>query len=85
MKNIGTDEIIYFAVMLRVTHICDSKLTIIGSNNALSPGRRQTIIWRNAGKLLIGPLGTNFRENLNRNSYISIQENAFEMSSGYWG
>ena len=43
-----------------VTHICVSKLTIIGSDNGLSPDRRQAIIWTNAGLLLIGPLGTNF-------------------------
>ena len=42
----------------RVTHICVSKLTIIGSDNGLSPDRRQAIIWNNAGILLIGPLGT---------------------------
>ena len=43
----------------RVTHICVSKQTSIGSDNGLSPGRRQAIIWANAGILLIGPLGTN--------------------------
>ena len=36
-----------------VTHICVSKLTIIGSDNDLSTGRRQVIIWNNAGILLI--------------------------------
>ena len=46
----------------RVTHICVSKLTIIGSDNGLSPGQRQAIIWTNAGILLIAPLGTNFSE-----------------------
>ena len=46
----------------RVTHICVSKLTIIGSDNGLSPDRRQAIIWTNAGILLIGPLGTNSSE-----------------------
>ena len=46
----------------RVTHICVSKLTSIASDNGLSPGRRQAIIWNNAGILLIGPLGTNFSE-----------------------
>ena len=45
-----------------MTHICVSKLTIIGSDNGLLPGRRQAIIWTNAGILLIGPLGTNFSE-----------------------
>ena len=46
----------------RVTHICIGKLTIIGSDNGLSPERRQATIWSNAGILLIGPLGTNFSE-----------------------
>ena len=46
----------------RVTHICVSKLTIIGSDNGLSPNRRQAIIWTSAGLLLIGPLGTKFSE-----------------------
>ena len=46
----------------RVTHICVSKLTIIGSDNGLSPDRHQAIIWTNDGILLIGPLGTNFSE-----------------------
>ena len=48
----------------RVTHICVSILTTIGSDNGFSPGRRQAIIWTNAGILLIGPLGTNFSEML---------------------
>ena len=46
----------------RVMHIWVSKLTIIGSDNGLSPDRRQAIIWTNAGLLIIGPLGTNFSE-----------------------
>ena len=41
-----------------MTHICVSKLTTIDSDNGLSPGRRQTIIWTNSRILLIGPLGT---------------------------
>ena len=40
----------------------DAQLTIIGSDNGLSPDRRQAIIWTNDGLLLIGPLGTNFSE-----------------------
>ena len=43
-------------------HIYVGKLTNIGSDNGLSPGRRQAIIWPYAGILLIGPLGTNFSE-----------------------
>ena len=57
----------------RVTHICVGNLIIIGSDNGLSPGRRQAIIWTNAGILLFGPLGTNFSWVL-----IGIEENSFE-------
>ena len=49
-------------ISCRVTHICVSKLIIFGSDNGLSPGRRQAIIWTNAGILLIWPLRTNFSE-----------------------
>ena len=45
-----------------MTHICVGKLTIIGSDNDLSPERRQAIIWTNAGILLIGSFGPNFSE-----------------------
>ena len=34
----------------RVTHICVSKINTIGSDNGLSPGRRQAIIWTNDDK-----------------------------------
>ena len=46
----------------RVTHICVSKLAIIGSDDRLLPGQHQAIIWTNAGILLIRPLGTKFSE-----------------------
>ena len=46
----------------RATHTCVVKLTIIGSDNGLSPYRRQAIFWTNAGILLIRPLGTNFSD-----------------------
>ena len=46
----------------RVMHICVGNLTIINSDNGLLPGRRQAIIWTNAGILSIGPMGTNFGE-----------------------
>ena len=39
-----------------------NKVTIIGSDNDLSLGRRQAIIWTNAEILLIGPWETNFSE-----------------------
>ena len=57
----------------RVTHICLSKLTIIDSDNGLSPSRRQAIVWTSDGILLIYP-----HWNANQNSYILIQENAIE-------
>ena len=44
----------------RVTHICVGTNTNISSDNGLSPGRRQAIIWTNAGILSIQTLGTNF-------------------------
>ena len=59
----------------RVTHICVGKLTIIGSDNGLSPGRRQAIIRINAGIFLIRTLGTNFSEILKRKWYLFIKEN----------
>ena len=40
----------------RVTHICIDELWQHCSDNGLSPGRRQTIIWTNAGLLSIGTI-----------------------------
>ena len=65
----------------RVTHICVSKLTIIGSDNGLSPDRRQTLIWNNAGLLLIGPLGTNFSEILIKILTFSFTKMRLKVSS----
>ena len=69
----------------RVTHICISKITIIGSDNGLSPGRWQAIIWTNAVILLIEPLGTNFSEILIAIHIFSLQKMHLNMSSGKWG
>ena len=65
----------------RVTHLCVSKLTSIASDNGLSPGRRQAIIWNNAGILLIGPLGTNFSEILIEIHIFSLKKIRLKMSS----
>ena len=62
----------------RVTHICVSKLTTIGWDNGLAPGRRQAIIWTNAWILLIWPLETNLSESLIEIYTFSFKENAFE-------
>ena len=68
----------------RVTHICVGKLTIIGSDNGLSPQRRQTIIWTNAGMLLIGTLGTNFSEILIEIQRFSLKKILLKTSSAKW-
>ena len=65
----------------RVTHICVSKIIIIGTDNGLSPGRRQAIIWTNAGTLLIGPLGINFSEILIEILTFSFKKVRLAMSS----
>ena len=68
----------------RVTHICVGILTSIGSDNGLSPGRRQVIIWTNAGILLIEPLETNFSEILIRIPAFSFKKMHLKMSSANW-
>ena len=65
----------------RVMHICISKLTIISSDNGLSPDRRQAIIWTNAGLLLFGPLGTNFSEILIAILTFSFKKMCLKVSS----
>ena len=65
----------------RVTHICVSKLAIIGSDNGLSPGRRQAIIWNSAGILLIGHLRINFSEILIEILIFSFKKMRLKVSS----
>ena len=68
----------------RVTHICVGNLTIIGSDNGSSPGRRQAITWTNVGILLIRPLGTNFSEMLIASRTFSFKKPHLKMWSGKW-
>ena len=68
----------------RVTHICVIKLTIIGSDNGLSPSRRQAIIWTDVRILLIGPLGTNCSELLIEIIISSFKKMRLKVSSGQW-
>ena len=68
----------------QVTHICVWKLSSIVSDNGFSPGRRQAIIWTNAGILLIGHIGTNFNEILIEIHTFSFKKMHFKMSSGKW-
>ena len=75
MVSLGHKDLTHWGLVM---HICISKLTTIGSDNGLSPGRRQAIIWTNAEILLIGTLGTNFSEILSKIHTFFIQENASE-------
>ena len=58
-----------------MTHLCVGNLTIVGSDNGLSPGRRKAIIWTNAGILSIAPYK---QGNFCRNRHIFILKNAFQ-------
>ena len=62
----------YITLWGRVTHICVGKLTIIGSDNGLSPRRHQAIIWTNVEILLIRPLGKKMSE-------ILVEVHAFSL------
>ena len=64
-----------------VTNICITDLTIIGSDNGLSPERHQAIILTNTGILLIGPLGINFSEILMEINMFSFKKIYLKMSS----
>ena len=68
----------------RATHICVSNLTIIASDNGLSPGRRQAIIWTSGGILLIKPLGTKFSEILVEIITFSFKKMRLKVSSAKW-
>ena len=59
-------------------------LSIIDSDNGLSPGRRQAIMWTNAGILLIGPLGTNFSKTLIVIYTFPFKKMHLKLSSGKW-
>ena len=61
---------------------CVSKLNIIGSDNGLLPGRRQAIIWFNAGILIIRTLGTNCSEFLSEIHKFSLKKMHLKVSSG---
>ena len=67
-----------------MTHICVSKLTIIGSDNGLSSSRCQAIIWTNAGILLKRTSGTNFSEILSEMHAFSLKKMHLKMSSTKW-
>ena len=67
-----------------MTYICVGNLTTIGSDNGLSPDRRQAIIWTNAGILLIGPLWTNFSEISIKSPTFSFKKMRLKVTSAKW-
>ena len=67
-----------------VPHIWSINQVSIGSDNGLSPIRRQIIIWTNAGLLSIGPLGTNFTEILTKVQNFSFTKMHLKISSVKW-
>ena len=69
-------------VLLMYVHFLEIKYQSINqSDNDLSPGRRQAIIWTNTGILLIWPLGTNFSEMLIGIHMFSFKKMHVKMSS----
>ena len=75
---------IFLTLWGEVTHIGVSKLTIIGSDNDLSPGWRKAIIWTNAGISLIEPLEINLSEILIEIYICAFTKMHVKMSSGKW-
>ena len=57
------------------------KLTIIGSDNGLSPGQRQAIIWTDTGTSLVRPYGANVSEIL---IGIQITKTQVKISPAKW-
>ena len=73
-----------YAFFDTITHICVRKLTNIGSDNGLSPGRHQAITWTNAGIWLIWNLGTHFSEILSGICTFSFKTIHLKMSTAKW-
>ena len=61
--------------------MCVGNLTIISSDNGLSPGQPQAIIWTNAGILIIGPMATNSNWILIKMQQFSFKKMFLKMSS----
>ena len=62
----------------RTTHICVNNLTITGSDNDLSPGRYQDIIWTQCWDMVISTIRNELQWNCHQNQCIFNQESAFE-------
>ena len=70
-----------------MTYIFAKKITIVGSEHGLSPGRRQAIFWTNARIVLIRTLGANLGEilsGIHAVSFKKMQKMHLKMSSVKW-
>ena len=75
---------VFFIHWGQVTHLCISKLTTIGLDNGLLPGRHQAIIWTNAGILSIGPFRTNFSDIFIKIYTFLFKQMHLKISSRKW-
>ena len=66
----------------KVVWCATNQLSIIGSDNGLSPRRHQAIIWTNDGILLIGPLRTKYSEIMIEIHTFSFKQMLFKMLCG---
>ena len=71
-------------ILNSLRQICVGNLTIIVSDNGLSPGWRRAINWTNNGILLIGCLGTNFSDILIQLLGFSLKKMRLKASTAKW-
>ena len=64
-----------------MTHICVDNLSIIASDDGLSPRRHQDSIWTNCAILLIRTLGSNFSQTLTKIQTFSFKKKHCKLSS----
>ena len=67
-----------------VAYICVNDLSIIGSDDGMSPDQCQAIIWTNAGILSIGPLREHFNEVLIEIPTFSFKKMHLKVLSAKW-
>ena len=75
---------IYISICISSRIYASANQTTIGLNNGSSPGRRQAIIWTNAGILSIGPLGLYFNEISMEIQTFSFRKMRLKSSSAKW-
>ena len=75
----------FHSLRLSDAYICVNKVINTASDNGLSPGQRQAIIWINAGILWIGPEKTNLSEILIESHLFSFKKMHLKMSSANGG